>query len=301
MTRLRGGRCGRRRVARRRALLAGGGRAARGRPDRGDRAHLRSRQGADDPPRAARGDRPADAGAEARAPPWSPSCATTGLFEVIERSFTAPETLAKLRLGQLPALRLANPMSEDLSATRPTPHPALLDAAQPQRRTRACRHRSPPPPARVPADDAAPGSGRSRGQSRRCPCPARRAPPPGSAALAGRGARGWRTRRRLSDYFCAPGPRPGNPRVGRRRLVGRARRVAVPPSGARRIDRRNAGRAQARLDRRGPSVVAREWDLVAWRSSSISTWWPQLAAEPAQSVRRRRSRPSSRTSRWSSS
>jgi len=38
-----------------------------------------------------------------------------GLYEVIAWSMTAPETLAKLRLGGLPALRLANAMSEELS------------------------------------------------------------------------------------------------------------------------------------------------------------------------------------------
>jgi phenylalanyl-tRNA synthetase beta chain len=53
-----------------------------------------------------------------------------GLFEVVAWSFTSPETLAKLRLGGLPALRLANAMSEDMSVMRPLLLPGLLDAAR---------------------------------------------------------------------------------------------------------------------------------------------------------------------------
>ncbi|MFL5893967.1 MAG: phenylalanine--tRNA ligase subunit beta [Thermoleophilaceae bacterium] len=53
-----------------------------------------------------------------------------GLFEVVGWSFTAPETLARLRLEGLPALRLANPLSEDMSVMRPLLLPGLLDAAR---------------------------------------------------------------------------------------------------------------------------------------------------------------------------
>jgi phenylalanyl-tRNA synthetase beta chain len=53
-----------------------------------------------------------------------------GLAEVIAYSFTRPEALQNLRLGEVPALRLANPMSEDLSLMRPLLLPGLLDAAQ---------------------------------------------------------------------------------------------------------------------------------------------------------------------------
>jgi phenylalanyl-tRNA synthetase beta chain len=53
-----------------------------------------------------------------------------GLDEVVAWSMTSPETLAKLRLGELPALRLANAMSEELSVMRPLLLPGLLDAAR---------------------------------------------------------------------------------------------------------------------------------------------------------------------------
>jgi phenylalanyl-tRNA synthetase beta chain len=53
-----------------------------------------------------------------------------GLSEVVAYSFTAPETLEKLRLADVPLLRIANPMSEDQSVMRPLLLPGLLDAAR---------------------------------------------------------------------------------------------------------------------------------------------------------------------------
>jgi phenylalanyl-tRNA synthetase beta chain len=53
-----------------------------------------------------------------------------GMTEVVAYSFTAPQTLARLRLGDVPLLRLANPMSEDQSVMRPLLLPGLLDAAR---------------------------------------------------------------------------------------------------------------------------------------------------------------------------
>ena len=53
-----------------------------------------------------------------------------GLSEVVAYSFTAPQTLEKLRLGDVPLLRIANPMSEDQSVMRPLLLPGLLDAAR---------------------------------------------------------------------------------------------------------------------------------------------------------------------------
>jgi phenylalanyl-tRNA synthetase beta chain len=53
-----------------------------------------------------------------------------GLSEVVAYSFTAPEALGRLRLADLPLLRLANPMSEDQSVMRPLLLPGLLDAAR---------------------------------------------------------------------------------------------------------------------------------------------------------------------------
>ncbi|HEY0632099.1 MAG TPA: phenylalanine--tRNA ligase subunit beta [Thermoleophilaceae bacterium] len=53
-----------------------------------------------------------------------------GVSEVVAYSFTAPQALESLRLGEVPLLRLANPMSEDQSVMRPLLLPGLLDAAR---------------------------------------------------------------------------------------------------------------------------------------------------------------------------
>ena len=52
-----------------------------------------------------------------------------GLFEVVTWSFTAAETLERLRLGNVPLLRVANPLSEDQSVMKPLLLPGLLDVA----------------------------------------------------------------------------------------------------------------------------------------------------------------------------
>jgi phenylalanyl-tRNA synthetase beta chain len=52
-----------------------------------------------------------------------------GLSEIVAYSFTRPEALEQLRIGDVPALRLANPMSEDQSVMRPLLLPGLLDVA----------------------------------------------------------------------------------------------------------------------------------------------------------------------------
>jgi phenylalanyl-tRNA synthetase beta chain len=53
-----------------------------------------------------------------------------GLDETISYSFTAPEALARLRLGDEGLLRIRNPLSEELSVLRPLLLPGLLDAAR---------------------------------------------------------------------------------------------------------------------------------------------------------------------------
>jgi phenylalanyl-tRNA synthetase beta chain len=53
-----------------------------------------------------------------------------GLYEVVTWSFTSPEAIARLRLGDLPLLRIANPLSEEQSVMRPLLLPGLLDAAR---------------------------------------------------------------------------------------------------------------------------------------------------------------------------
>jgi phenylalanyl-tRNA synthetase beta chain len=53
-----------------------------------------------------------------------------GLLEAISYSFTSPETLRRLRLGDADVLSVENPLSEDLSVMRPLILAGLLDAAQ---------------------------------------------------------------------------------------------------------------------------------------------------------------------------
>jgi phenylalanyl-tRNA synthetase beta chain len=53
-----------------------------------------------------------------------------GLFETISYSFTSQEALARLRVSDVPALKIENPLSEDLSVMRPLLLPGLLDAAR---------------------------------------------------------------------------------------------------------------------------------------------------------------------------
>jgi len=52
-----------------------------------------------------------------------------GLHEVVGWSFTSPQALQRLRLGEAPSLALANALSEEQSVMRPLLLPGLLDAA----------------------------------------------------------------------------------------------------------------------------------------------------------------------------
>jgi phenylalanyl-tRNA synthetase beta chain len=126
-----------------------------------------------------------------------------GLYEIVAWSFTSPETLGKLRLGGLPALRLANPMSEDLSVMRPLLLPGLLDAA----RYNAARGRAdvalfesahvyrPTTPLEGAVDPAkSPGGTYPAGERQHL-----------GALLTGRGPRGWRTPGPAVDFFRAKG------------------------------------------------------------------------------------------------
>jgi phenylalanyl-tRNA synthetase beta chain len=126
-----------------------------------------------------------------------------GLNEVIEWSFTSPETLAKLRLGQLPSLRVANAMSEDMSVMRPLLLPGLLDAA----RYNAARGRADialfesahiyrPATALEGAVDPNTSPAGSLPSMERHHL---------GALLSGRGARGWRSAAAPVDFFRAKG------------------------------------------------------------------------------------------------
>ena len=53
-----------------------------------------------------------------------------GLDEVVAYSFTSPAKLDRARLGDVPVLRMANPLSEEQSVMRPVLLPGLLDAAR---------------------------------------------------------------------------------------------------------------------------------------------------------------------------
>jgi phenylalanyl-tRNA synthetase beta chain len=53
-----------------------------------------------------------------------------GMSEIVSYSFVSPQALDRLRLQSLPALRLANPLSEEQSVMRPLLLPGLLDAAR---------------------------------------------------------------------------------------------------------------------------------------------------------------------------
>jgi phenylalanyl-tRNA synthetase beta chain len=52
-----------------------------------------------------------------------------GLDECVSYSFTSPDAIERLRLGNQPLLRIDNPLSEELSVMRPLLLPGLLDAA----------------------------------------------------------------------------------------------------------------------------------------------------------------------------
>jgi phenylalanyl-tRNA synthetase beta chain len=125
-----------------------------------------------------------------------------GLFEAVGWSFTAPETLTRLRLGDVPGLPLANPLSEDMSVMRPLLLPGLLDAA---------RHNA----ARGRADIAlfesahvyAPAGLLSAVDPERSPAgsyPAAEHHHLG-VLLAGRGAAGWRTPPPPVDFYRVKG------------------------------------------------------------------------------------------------
>jgi phenylalanyl-tRNA synthetase beta chain len=53
-----------------------------------------------------------------------------GFLEAIAWSFTSPDAMRALRLGDVPLLRLDNPLSEEQSVMRPLLLPGLLDAAR---------------------------------------------------------------------------------------------------------------------------------------------------------------------------
>jgi phenylalanyl-tRNA synthetase beta chain len=124
-----------------------------------------------------------------------------GADEVVAYSFTSPAKLERARLGDVPVLALANPLSEEQSVMRPVLLPGLLDAAR-----HNAAHGRPDlalfESAHVyrvagPIDQAPEGSPRG-------------ATPAGErnhlGALFTRGAPGgWRTRARDADFYTVKG------------------------------------------------------------------------------------------------
>jgi phenylalanyl-tRNA synthetase beta chain len=124
-----------------------------------------------------------------------------GLTEVVAWSFSAPGVLRKLRLGELPALRLANALSEDQSVMRPLLLPGLLDAA----RHNAARGRGDlalfesahvyrPSGPLAAADPGSPRGALPSGERHHL-----------GVVLTGRGVRGWRTPPAPVDFYRAKG------------------------------------------------------------------------------------------------
>jgi phenylalanyl-tRNA synthetase beta chain len=125
-----------------------------------------------------------------------------GLNEIVGWSFTSPDTLARLRLGELPALRLANPLSEDMSVMRPLLLPGLLDAA----RYNAARGRGdlalfesahvyrPAGPLAAADAERSPGGSYPAGERHHL-----------GGLLAGQGVAGWRSPAAPVDFFRAKG------------------------------------------------------------------------------------------------
>jgi phenylalanyl-tRNA synthetase beta chain len=125
-----------------------------------------------------------------------------GLYEVIAWSMTSPEKLTKLRLGEVPVLRLENAMSEDLSVMRPLLLPGLLDAAQynaargrPDIALFESAHVYRPSGSLEAADPLASPHGALPAAERHHL----------GAVLAGRSAGGWRTSPAPVDFFRAKG------------------------------------------------------------------------------------------------
>jgi phenylalanyl-tRNA synthetase beta chain len=125
-----------------------------------------------------------------------------GLFEAVCWSFTAPETLERLRLVDQATVPLANPMSEDLSVMRPLLLPGLLDAA----RHNAARGRDelalcesghtyrPTGPLTAPDPETSPAGTFPIDETHHL-----------GVLLAGRGEGGWRTPPPPVDYYRAKG------------------------------------------------------------------------------------------------
>ena len=266
----------RRGAGRGRPVLARRRRPARGRPDRGGRAHLRARQAADDAARARRGGRPAHREPARCAGGSRTRCATAACYEIVAWSFTSPEALERLRLGDVPLLRLVEPAERGPERDAAAAPARAARRRAPQRRARPRRR------ARCSSPRTCTGRpGRSSGARR-----ARRAARTPAherhhlgALLTEAAPAGWRTPPRRPT--SSP-PRGCSRRCSRRRGLARGSSRASARSCTRAARRRCSAGDERKLGWIGElhPLVAREWDLdgpVA-RSSWTSTLLAELAA-----------------------
>jgi phenylalanyl-tRNA synthetase beta chain len=122
-----------------------------------------------------------------------------GLFETISYSFTSPEALARLRVSDVQALEIENPLSEDLSVMRPLLLPGLLDAAQhnsahgrPGVALFESGHAYLPAGRLEPAPEGSPGGATPADEHHRL-----------AALLTEAAPAGWRTPARKADFYAA--------------------------------------------------------------------------------------------------
>ncbi|HEX8075952.1 MAG TPA: phenylalanine--tRNA ligase subunit beta [Thermoleophilaceae bacterium] len=205
-----------------------------------------------------------------------------GLSEVVSYSFTAPSTLARLRLGGPEPIRLANPLSEDQSAMRPLLLPGLLDAAsrnaahgRPGARLFESAHVYPAPDGPLTAgggaDDVSPAGS--------APAPERH---PLAVLLAGAGAGGWRTPAAPTDLFAAKALMEAVLDAARvRARVEQGERPFLHPARAAAVIA-DDGRELGWLGEVHPSVAA-AWDIESAAAfeldaDSLTELWPGPAA-----------------------
>jgi phenylalanyl-tRNA synthetase beta chain len=124
-----------------------------------------------------------------------------GLDEVVAYSFTSPRKLDRLRLDDVPVLRMANPLSEEQSVMRPLLLPGLLDAARhnaahgrPDLAVFESAHVHRPAGAIDSAPEGSPGGALPADERHHL-----------SALFTRVRPGGWRTRARAADFYAVKG------------------------------------------------------------------------------------------------
>ena len=154
-----------------------------------------------------------------------------GLYEIVAWSFTSPEAIERLRLGDVPLLRLSNPLSEDQSVMRPLllagapRHGAPQRCVRPRGRVvlRVGARLPDGGPARRPRGVAARRASGRRAASRGGAGAGRLLRGEGDPRRAARTRSGSRSRSsRASARSCTPGRQPACSRATSRRSAGSA-------------------------------------------------------------------------------